>query len=247
MELTSVCVKKMADALGADLCGIAPAERFSQAPLGYSPTDVLPGCKSVVVIAVRFLTSTLSARSTIPYTVARNTLAARLDRMTLHISDAIEREGELAVPPGAVGPTILDKRNRKLRGIISLKHAAVLAGLGKMGKNTLLVNDRYGNMLWLGAVLTTAELEPDPLAAYDVCPDDCALCLKACPVKALDGVSIDQRKCGRFAFEDDRYAGWRIKCYTCRKICPNCLGIPGRRLLLNDDLVAHMNLIKGLG
>ena len=39
---------------GADLCGIAGIERFSDAPEGYHPTDVLPDCKSVIVIAKKF-------------------------------------------------------------------------------------------------------------------------------------------------------------------------------------------------
>jgi len=50
-----------------------------------------------------------------------------------------------------------------------LKHAAVRAGLGRMGKNTLLVNDRLGNMLWLGAILIDQELAEDALANYDAC------------------------------------------------------------------------------
>ncbi len=118
----------------------------------------------------------------------------------------------------------MDHKERKIKGIISLKHAAERAGLGKMGKNTLLINDRYGNMLWLGAVLTSAELEPDALASYQVCPENCSICLKSCPVNALDGISINQRKCGKHAFNNDQYGGWRIECNTCRKVCPHCHG-----------------------
>jgi epoxyqueuosine reductase QueG len=52
-------------------------------------------------------------------------------------------------------------------------HTAVRAGLGQMGKNTLLINDQLGNMLWLGAVLVAKELEPDLIADYQACIPGC--------------------------------------------------------------------------
>lgn len=225
MELSSASVKKVAAGMGADLCGIAPVERFGNAPKGFGPTDVLPGGRSVIVVALRFSLSTLEARSTIPYTVVRNDLSKEIDRLTVRLALELESCGATAVPVGAIGPDEFDAATNKYRGIISLKHAAELAGLGKIGKNTLLINDRYGNMIWLGAVITTATLDADPLAAYEGCVDGCSLCLDSCPVNALDGVSMDQRRCWEHAFGPHEGGEWRIKCYTCRKICPHCKGI----------------------
>ncbi len=225
MSLTFADVKKAATDLGAVLCGIASVDRFAQAPKGFHPCDVLPECKSVVVLATRFLTSTLSARSTVPYTVVRNYLTDQMDRMSLQLAYWLEAQGALAVPTGAIGPCNWDAERKKSMGIISLKHAAVLAGLGTMGKNTLLINDRYGNMIWLSAVVTSAELEADPLAAYEGCIPGCTLCLDACPIKALDGVSMDQASCWNYAFGEENGGEWRIKCYKCRRVCPHCLGI----------------------
>ena len=105
-------------------------------------------------------------------------------------------------------------------GILSLKHAAVLAGLGKMGKNTLLVNERFGNMLWLGAVLVSAELEPDPLAGYEGCHQKCTICLDVCPQHALDGVTIDQKRCRTRSISSTDGGGWVLACNLCRKACP---------------------------
>ena len=51
--LTAELIKQRAAELGADLCGIAPVERFSQAPAGFHPTDVLPDCRSVISVAAR--------------------------------------------------------------------------------------------------------------------------------------------------------------------------------------------------
>lgn len=225
MKLDSSQVKNFAAALGADLCGIAPVDRFGGAPKGFHPADVLPGCRSVIVIALRFPVSTLEAGSTIPYTVARNDLSAAIDRLTVRLCLELESRGATAVPVGAIGPDEYDAATDRFRGIISLKHAAELAGLGKIGKNTLLINDRYGNMIWLGAVITSVGLEPDPLADYEACVADCSLCLDSCPVNALDGVSMDQRRCHAYAFGPLNGGEWRIKCYTCRKICPHCKGI----------------------
>lgn len=187
--------------------------------------DVLPSCKSVVVLGCRFNASTMNARSTSPYTIARNDIAAVLNHLAVTLAAQIADEGYDAVPIGSVGPDEYDAETDKFRGTISLKHAAVLAGMGKMGKNTLLLNDRYGNMLWLSAVLTSAELEGDPIAAYEPCKPSCRLCITNCPVQALDGVSITQKACHAHAFGAKNGGEWKIHCFTCRKICPNSLGV----------------------
>jgi epoxyqueuosine reductase QueG len=161
--------------------------------------------------------------------VIRNYLSGEMDRLSIQLSYHSESLGFQAVPTGAIGPCRWSKETKKSMGLISLKHAAVQAGLGKMGKNTLLINDRYGNMIWLGAVLTALELEPDPLAGYEVCPQKCRLCLDKCPVQAMDGVSIDQRECWQHAFGADDEGEWRIKCFKCRDVCPNKLGVRPRK------------------
>jgi len=225
MDIQSNQVKQIAAELGADLCGIASIDRFTQAPKGFHPQDVLPGCQSVVVLAARFLNSTLKAASTVPYTVVRNKITERMDHMSLQLAYRLEGLGAEAVPTGAIGPCNWDAVRHKSMGIISLKHAAELAGLGRIGKNTLLINDRYGNMIWLSAVLVSAALEPDPLATYEACIHGCRLCLNSCPIQAMDGVSIDYQRCWDYAFGEENGGEWRIKCFTCRKVCPHCLGI----------------------
>ncbi|AAM06133.1 predicted protein [Methanosarcina acetivorans C2A] len=58
-----------------------------------------------------------------------------------------------------------------------MRNSGYLAGLGVLGKNTLLINDKYGNMIQIGAILVDVELEPDPIATYQSCLPDCSLCL----------------------------------------------------------------------
>ncbi|MFW9994928.1 MAG: epoxyqueuosine reductase [Candidatus Odinarchaeota archaeon] len=233
MIIHSEEVKKISFRLGADLCGIAPVKRFEGAPQGFHPCDVLKECKSVIVLAKRFLTSTLHSKSTIPYTDVRNDLSRRMDEMAIDLSYELESRGVLAVPINAIGPTEWDESAKKTRGIISLKHAGELAGLGKIGKNTLLINDKYGNMIWLSAVVTSAKLEPDPIAEYEGCIPNCKICLHSCPVKALDGISMNQKACRDYAFGTHDGGEWRIKCFTCRRACPNVLGI--RNLSLKNS------------
>ena len=48
-------IKDLAHRLGADLCGIAPVERFQGAPKGFHPQDIFPEAKAAVVLAKRFL------------------------------------------------------------------------------------------------------------------------------------------------------------------------------------------------
>ena len=88
---------------------------------------------------------------------------------------------------------------RQGEGILSLKHAAQSAGLGTLGKNTLLLNPRFSNRLWLGAVLTDLELEPDPVLEHQ-CLEGCTHCLEACPRGALDGTTLTQKRCREHSF-----------------------------------------------
>jgi epoxyqueuosine reductase len=225
MDKGSVSVKKIAFELGAALCGIASADRFENAPEGFHPHDVLPECQSVIVLACQFLKSTLFAKSTIPYTNVRNELSRKMDRLAIDLSYQLEAKNVLAIPINSIGPTELDVKTSKVRGIISLKHAAELAGLGKIGKNTLLVNEKYGNMIWLSAVLVSEKLEPDPPCEYEGCIPNCTICLESCPIQALNGISMNQKACWDYAFGTHNGGDWRIKCFNCRKACPNCLGI----------------------
>jgi len=60
-----------------------------------------------------------------------------------------------------------------------------LAGLGSITRNYLLTSKEFGNLLWLSAVVTEAELTPDSQVVSDIC-DKCNICVDNCPVGALD-------------------------------------------------------------
>jgi len=220
MALSPMTVKNKAHSLGAFVCGVASAAKFSSAPQGFRPTDILPSAQSVIVMGNEFNRGVFEAKTNAPYTLVRNHLVQCLDSIAVGLSFSLEAEGYLAVPvPSSEPYECWDASLRHGRGILSLKHAAQLAGLGRIGKNTLLINKRHGNRLWLSAVITDAVIEADPMTAT-MCPDNCRICLDACPESALDGTTIDQQKCRRRCASVTEGGGLLYACNICRRECP---------------------------
>jgi epoxyqueuosine reductase len=224
--IDAAVIKRMATEKGAALCGIAPVERFADAPEGFHPVDIFPGCKSVVVLASPFPASGLQCSTNAPYTFVRNMMVERMDRTSFLLAAELEQEGIAAVPiPSAEPYDYWDEERKHGRGILSLKHSAQLAGLGTLGKNTLLINKTYGNMIWLGAVLVSVALVGDEIAAVEGCLPDCVLCLEQCPQHALDGKTIDQKSCRALSISSTPGGGYVLSCNICRKVCPSRTGI----------------------
>lgn len=220
--MTSQDVKAFMLSQGAALCGVASVERFSGAPKGYHPLDVMPTCRSVISFAVPFPVGTLKCVSPAPYTRVRNTITPRMDALALDLCLFLEAHGHAAAPI-PTNESQWDGATQRWRSIVSQKHAAQAAGLGTIGRHSLLITPEYGSMVWLGCVLTEAELAPDALLP-DIC-ENCGLCVAACPVKALDGPEIAQQTCWDHAFGDDPVTqSWQISCHACRDACPHNLG-----------------------
>jgi epoxyqueuosine reductase len=109
---------------------------------------------------------------------------------------------------------------------------AARAGLGWIGKNTLLLHPRHGSYFLLGELITSLPLEPDA-AISDHC-GTCTRCIQACPTEAITPWSVDARRCISYhtlehrppapideAFHPAiREAGFIVGCDICQEVCP---------------------------
>ena len=204
-------VKEIMFALGADLCGIASIDRFDNAPKGYHPLDVLPTCKSVISFGCRFPVGTLICKSHIPYTRVRNSITPKMDAIALDFCIEMEKNQIVCVPI-PTNESQWDKNTGRYRSVVSQKHAAQAAGLGTIGRHSLLITPEFGSMVWLGTVLCEQEFESDEMKE-PLC-NNCNLCVDICPVNALANQEIKQQSCWDFAFGDDEEEKvWRIACH----------------------------------
>jgi epoxyqueuosine reductase QueG len=214
-------LKRLALKAGVDLFGIAPVERFREAPEGFRPTDIYPSAKAVFVIAKRIPQAALLSRSLIPYKFTCDVVLDEVFRITCDLSLRLQDLGIAAVSIPSEPYEYWDVEKQEGRGILSLKHAGYLAGLGIMGKNTLLTNNKLGNRITLGALLLNVSLESNPIAKYQICKEDCNACINNCPAMALDGKSVVQRLC-REKSQLTTPKGYSLYvCNTCRTVCPS--------------------------
>ncbi|MBW2342159.1 MAG: epoxyqueuosine reductase [Deltaproteobacteria bacterium] len=215
-------MKKFALSKGADLVGIASVSSFEGAPDGHKPEDILPDAKTVIVLAKRIPNGVVMDGPATSYHNMMIIFYEQLDLIAHEMAIYIEQQGGVAIPVPSDDP-YYDWNPDKVhgRGDLSHKHAAQAAGLGKFGKNSLLITPEFGNRVQLVSVVTNLNLEPDPLVEDKLCPSKCIICIESCPVKAItNGQQVNQRVCRSHMFLKLPKGQIIYVCRECRKVCP---------------------------
>ena len=213
---------------------------FAGAPDGFRPTDVWKDCQSVLCFGIALPSALLEEKPDYLYGHFNELSAQMVDTVAFRLSCWMERElGYRALPLPCDTPYEAWKpETLEGRGILSVKHAAVAAGIGTLGKNTMLLHPRFGNRLTLGVVLCELPLPADP-PAKPLCPPGCQRCLKACPTHALDGTSANQALCRPQAYGKDARGFDIVRCNRCRTVCPLRNGLKSGKSLTKEEAVIH--------
>lgn len=237
--MTADAIKERARELGFDLCGVAPATALPELTRmrewldkGYAGEMIylhksagtradirkfLPSARSVIVTATRYYTDHQ------PTGIARYAwgedyhlvLAERLEQLVIWMRERHSEPFDASI--------FVDKHHVQERVF------ARYAGLGWIGKNTVLINADIGSWTFLAGIAVSLDLTPD-LPVADQC-GECTLCIDSCPTGALvDEYEMDATKCisyltielhdaipeqQRAAIGDHVYG-----CDICQEVCP---------------------------
>jgi epoxyqueuosine reductase len=251
----ATAVKTEARAAGFDLCGITTAAPFERegtalhewvahgyhgemaymarnAPRSPVPATVVPGARSLVVVALYYGDAVpASAASRAPddsHAAPRGRISRYAHGDDYHdvMGPRLRRLAEWLLAHGA-----RTARYYVDTGPVIDRAAAHRAGIGWFGKNTLIITKRaYGSWVFLGEIVTDLELAADREAAGDC--GRCRLCLDACPTGAIVApYTVDARRCISYLTIEHRGAIPRqlrpqmgdhiFGCDICQTVCPH--------------------------
>lgn len=168
------------------------------------------------------------------------TVNAFIDNMLLRTGRMLQNEGYKYIPVAA-SQTINSGGAREHYGRYSHKKAAVLAGLGTVGRSALFLHNRLGPRVRLGTLFTDCPLSETCAPAESAC-GGCRICAEACPAKAIGGADwrpgverealFDAKACNDYMRANFMHIGRGAVCGICMKVCPKGIGT---QLLLRPD------------
>jgi epoxyqueuosine reductase len=245
-----------AQSLGFTMCGVVQAECFPELahmqewlargyagemkyledPRRQNPASAMPGIRSIIVCALNYNSG---QRLSTEVSWARNDEQPRgwISRYAWgrdYHQVLWEKLNVLQAEMREHFPAPFESRGYADTGPLAERVLAKYAGLGWLGKNTLLLNEENGSWFFLGAILTTLELpptlRPEQTPPVDRC-GTCRKCLDACPTQAfVEPYVMDAKRCisyltielqGRIPLQFREQMGWHVYgCDICQDVCP---------------------------
>ncbi len=188
------------------------------------PARVVAGARSVICLADRYAGGADGGRADVPmgriaryawgddyHRVMKKRLIAVCDAMRERWPDEVFRAAVDTAP------------------ILEREHAG-RAGLGWVGKNTMLIHPTVGSWLLLGEIVTTLEVEADDAAPMADHCGTCTRCIDACPTDCLAPYEMDAARCISYLTIEHReviapglheaMGDWVAGCDVCQEVCP---------------------------
>ncbi len=187
-------IKEFVLGLGVDDVGIASVKDYKSEK---SPDihSIFPGAKSLVVLAHKALSNCESDNMQIA-------MGGRLDELEFarstnyRVARFLEKELKakaMTIPPSY--PLYMSYETKGTIGDISLRHAALAAGLGNFGRHNLVIHPKLGSRVLFTGIVTDLDLSSDPPVTEKLCTE-CNLCVESCPAGALNEEGkTDDMKC----------------------------------------------------
>ena len=242
-------VRRLAEEAGFDRCGIAAADRIGRAEylkswldsgrsgsMAYmkryfeervDPRVLLPGAQSVIVTALSYKQPSPPPRPAAGdsptgrvamyawgqdyHKVVKRKLFTMLDALRERVDTPLEAKACVDTAP------LLERE------------FAAAAGIGWIGKNTMVLHEQLGSYFFIGAIVTTLVIDPDE-PSIDHC-GTCTRCLDACPTNAFPSpYEMDASRCISYLTIERREAipaefhaamgDWVFGCDICQEVCP---------------------------
>lgn len=268
MALTAARIRRKARELGFNLCGVTPAQpsptlsaylrwiqKGMQGEMRYlSRVDrvrrrqdlrqILPSAKSLIVVGMDYYAR--YADETILNDPARGRIAAYAWGLDYHKVIELRLETFADWLAGARGGHIDQKVYVDTGAILERSHAQQ-AGLGFIGKNTMLIHPRRGSYFFIGEIISALEFDDYDEPQRETMCGTCTRCLNACPTDAFPAPFVlDSRRCISYHTIENKgwidrelrgdFGNWIFGCDICQDVCPF------QRFAEETDEVAFMPL-----
>ena len=187
-------LKTIATQNGAALVGIASRERLSDAPPSGDPEYLLPSAQSIISFAVPYDEAALEA-----FIRKKNWRSFNVDkkekiRQLYVIGDCLvgllRGEGFEALAVDINNNYRPEEGAKDFSELVAMipdfshRYGAVAAGIGRLGWSGNVMTPQFGSAVILATVLTSAELDSDPILEKNPC-DGCKMCVVSCPVEMM--------------------------------------------------------------